>query len=204
MIFYFANQVFSHEFFRLVWLKDRNNIPRLLFYPFQDNQQTNAFSIPKHWCHDLSCWWNRPCLLWCWTTGFCPLFQLLFGFWCVMVNPSLIHSNKSTHKISFILLKRSKHCSESAAPILRKSFFISNSSCKIYPTRFFEMPIVSAISRTFIRQSSNTTSCTCSVLSGIVALFGHPSRGSSSWLVWPRLNSTAHSLIVKNEREESP
>ena len=31
---------------------------------------------------------------------------------------------------------------------LVQSFFISNSSCKIYPTRSFEMPIVSAISRT--------------------------------------------------------
>jgi len=38
IFFYFANRVFSHEFFRLAWLKDWNNIPRLLFYPFQDNQ----------------------------------------------------------------------------------------------------------------------------------------------------------------------
>jgi len=86
-------------------VKDWNNIPRLLFYPFQDNQLKNAFSNSKHPCHDLSCLWNRPCLLWRWTTSFCPLFWLLFGFWCVMVNPVLIHSNKSTHKISFIFVK---------------------------------------------------------------------------------------------------
>jgi len=42
---------------------------------------------------------------WVRTTGFCPLFWLLFGFWYVVVNPSLIHSNKSTHKISFIFVK---------------------------------------------------------------------------------------------------
>jgi hypothetical protein len=36
--FSFAIRVFSHEFFHLVWSKDWNNIPRLLFYPFQDNQ----------------------------------------------------------------------------------------------------------------------------------------------------------------------
>jgi len=100
-IFSFANWVFSHEFFRLVWLKDWNNIPRLLFYSFQDNQLINAFSIPKHRCHELSCWWNRPCFLWRWTTGFCPLLWLLFGFWCVMVNPCLIHSNKSTYIIIY-------------------------------------------------------------------------------------------------------
>jgi hypothetical protein len=34
----FANRVFSHEFFRLVWLRDYNNITQLLFYPFQDNK----------------------------------------------------------------------------------------------------------------------------------------------------------------------
>jgi hypothetical protein len=52
-----------------------------------------------------------------------------------MVNPSLIHSNKSTHKISFIFVKtlqalfRDFHasaflicCEEAAAPILRKAF----------------------------------------------------------------------------------
>jgi hypothetical protein len=33
-----AKRVFSHEFFHLVWLKDWNNIPQLLFYAFQDNQ----------------------------------------------------------------------------------------------------------------------------------------------------------------------
>jgi hypothetical protein len=36
--FSFVNGVFSHEFFHLVWLKDWNNIPRLLFNPSQDNQ----------------------------------------------------------------------------------------------------------------------------------------------------------------------
>jgi len=70
---------------------------------------------------------------------------------------------------------------------LAQSFFISNSSCKIYPTRSFEMPIVSAFSRTFIRRSSNTISCTCSIISGVDALFGRPSSGSSSKLVLPRL-----------------
>jgi hypothetical protein len=37
-----------------------------------------------------------------------------------------------------------------------------------------------------------------------VALFGHPSHGSSSRLVWPCLNLAAHFLIVENEGEESP
>jgi len=32
--FSFANRVFSHEFFRLVWLKDWNNIPPVIVLPF--------------------------------------------------------------------------------------------------------------------------------------------------------------------------
>jgi hypothetical protein len=60
------------------------------------------------------------------------------------------------------------------------------------------MPIVSAISCNFIRRSSNTILCTCSMISGIVALFGLLSHGSSSRLVQPRLNSAAHFLIVEN------
>jgi len=133
--FPFANRVFSHKFFCLVWLKDWNNIPWLLFYPFQDINKQNAYSIPKHKCQDLSCWWNRSCLLWRWTTGFFPLFWLLFGFWCVMVNPSLIHSNKLMHKISFIFVKmlqalfRDFHasaflicCEQAWHPFLRKAF----------------------------------------------------------------------------------
>jgi hypothetical protein len=58
--------------------------------------------------------------------------------------------------------------------------------------------------RTFIRRSSNTISCTCSVIYGVVALPGRPTRGSSSWLLRPRLNSAAHFLIVENEGEKSP
>jgi len=45
--FSFANRVFSQEFFHLVWLKYWNNIPRLLFYPFQDNQETKRLQHPK-------------------------------------------------------------------------------------------------------------------------------------------------------------
>jgi hypothetical protein len=42
------------------------------------------------------------------------------------------------------------------------------------------------------------------MISGVVTLFGRPSRGSSSRLVWSRLNSAANILIVENEGEESP
>jgi hypothetical protein len=42
------------------------------------------------------------------------------------------------------------------------------------------------------------------MISGAVALFGCPSHGSSSRLVWLRLNSAAHFVIVENEGEESP
>jgi len=119
----FANQVFSHEFFCLVWLKDWNNIPWLLFYPLQDNQQTNAFSIPKHQRHDLSCWWNRPCRLWHWTTVFCPLFWLLFGFWCVMVNPIFVKMLQALfrdfHASAFLIC-----CEQAQLPCCAKLFHI--------------------------------------------------------------------------------
>jgi hypothetical protein len=42
------------------------------------------------------------------------------------------------------------------------------------------------------------------MISGVVALFGRPSRGSPSRLVRPHLNKAAHFLIVENEEEESP
>jgi len=129
-----------------------------------------------------------------------------------MVNPSLI----PTHKISFIFVKmlqalfRDFHvsafsiCCEqvrhpSCAKLFHIQFFVKNISYT-----FFEMPMVSAISRTFNPPSSNTVSCTCSMISGGVALFGRPSHGSSSRLVQRRLNSAAHFLIVENEGEESP
>jgi hypothetical protein len=38
-IFFFYKPGLFSRFIRLIWLKDWNNIPRLLFYPFQDNQQ---------------------------------------------------------------------------------------------------------------------------------------------------------------------
>jgi len=36
--FLLQTRSFLTNFFHLVWLKDLNNIPRLLFYPFQHNQ----------------------------------------------------------------------------------------------------------------------------------------------------------------------
>jgi len=122
----------------------------------------------------------------------------------------------SATKSVLFLLKLSKHCSQffmwvrfwsavsKSSTHLAQSFFISNPSCKIYPTHSFEMPIVSAVSLTFICRSSNTISCTCSMISGVVALFGCPSCGSSSRLEQPHLNPAAHFLIVENEGEESP
>jgi len=133
-----------------------------------------------------------------------------------MVNPSLIHSNKSTHEISFIFVKtlqalfRDFHlsaflicCEQARHPSCAKLFIIQFFMQNISYSSF-EMPIVSAISRTFMRRSSNTISCTCSMISGVVARFGRPSRGSSSRLVRPRLNSASRFLIVENEGEESP
>ena len=137
-------------------------------------------------------------------------------FWCVMVNPSLTHGKKSTHEISFIFVKmlqalfRDFHagafliCCEQAqhpscAKLFHIHFFMQNITYK-----FFEMPIVSAISHTFIRWPSNNISCTCSMISGVAACHFYPSRGSSSRLVWPRLNSAANFLIVENEGEEPP
>jgi hypothetical protein len=42
------------------------------------------------------------------------------------------------------------------------------------------------------------------MISGVVALYGCPSCGSSSRLVRPHLNLAAYFLIVENEDEESP
>jgi len=144
------------------------------------------------------------------------LSAVLIAVWILVCNGESVSSiviNRCRKSVLF-LLKRSKHCSKIFTRVrfwsavskrgthLAQSFFISNSSCKIYPTRSFEMPIISEISRIFIRRLSSTISCTCLMISGVVR-FGRPSRGSSSRLIWPSLNSAAHFLIVENEGEES-
>jgi hypothetical protein len=95
-------------------------------------------------------------------------------------------------------------CEQARHPSCAKPFHIQFFMQNIFPRILLKCPIVSAISRTFIRRSSNTISCICSMISGVVALFGRPSRGSNSRLVRPRLNSAAHFLIVEDEGEESP
>ena len=42
------------------------------------------------------------------------------------------------------------------------------------------------------------------MISGVVALFGRPSRGSLQGWYGHELNSAAHFLIVEKEGEESP
>jgi hypothetical protein len=49
----FANSIFAHDFFRLDWLKDWNNIPRLLFHPYKiinkkciHHPKTDAMTFP--------------------------------------------------------------------------------------------------------------------------------------------------------------
>jgi len=45
--FFFCKPGLFPRIFCLVWLKDLNNIPRLLFYRFQDYQQTKCLQHPK-------------------------------------------------------------------------------------------------------------------------------------------------------------
>ena len=145
----------------------------------------------------------------------CPLFWLLFGFWCVMVNPGLIHSNKSMHKISFIFVKmfqalfRDFHASAflicceqerhpSCAKLFHIQFFTQNISYTFFWSAYslsnfthFHPPVIQYHTLHLFNDSS------------VVALFGRSSCGSSSRLVRPRLHSAAHFLIVENEGEES-
>jgi len=83
---------------------------------------------------------------------------------------------RDSHACAFLI------CCEQARGTRRaQSFSISNSSCKIYPTRSFEMPIVSAISRTFIRRSSNALSRTCSYSKFLLHALFHCRVHVSSW-----------------------
>ena len=116
----------------------------------------------------------------------------------VMVNRSFIHCtrNKSAHKISFIFVKtlqalfRHFHlsafwicCEQARHQSCAKLFHIQSLMQNISYTFFWNAYSLDLC--TFICQSSNTISCTCSMISGVVALFGRPSRGSSSRLPWP-------------------
>jgi hypothetical protein len=82
-------------------------------------------------------------------------------------------------------------CEQARHPSCAKLFHIQFFMQNISYTFFWNAYSLSNFTP-FIRLSSNTISCTCSMISG-VALFGCPSRGSSSRLVWPRLNSAARS-----------
>ena len=94
-------------------------------------------------------------------------------------------------------------CEQARQPSCAKLFHIQFFMQNISYTLFWNAYSLSNFS-TFIRRSSNTISSTSSMISGGVPLFWRPSRGSSSRLVRPRLNSASHFLIVENEGEESP
>ena len=84
------------------------------------------------------------------------------------------------------------------------SFFMSKFSVNMQCTALFEMPIISASSRTFIRRSSNNILWIFITILVAVTSFGRPLRCSSWQLVWPRLNSATQYFIVLNEETDSP
>lgn len=59
------------------------------------------------------------------------------------------------------------------------SFLMLKISCRIWPTRSFEMPTISAISHAFNRWSANTRSWIFITISSVAVVFGAPA--SKNW-----------------------
>lgn len=124
------------------------------------------------------------------------------------MDPHLIHGYRKQHKISRIPI-------ESVQTLLWETFLhlrlismqqMRRSRCKKVSQpyffvkdllhHFYRYPTASVTLLTFTRLSSNTASYTFWVVSGVVVSFDHPSHGSSSRDVLPRLNCIAQLLLV--------
>ena len=87
---------------------------------------------------------------------------------------------------------------------LAYSFFMPKFSVNMRCTPLFEMPNMSAISRTFSGRSSNTLLWIFFTIPGVVTSFGRPLRCSFWQLLRPCLNSATQYFIVVNEGADPP
>ena len=85
-----------------------------------------------------------------------------------------------------------------------ESFRKSISSWMMDPTRTREMPSCSATDLAEIRRSYKISSWICSVISGMVTVFGRPGRGASQVEKSPRLNWATQFLTVAYDGARSP
>ena len=81
---------------------------------------------------------------------------------------------------------------------------LPHASWMMDPTRSRDMPSCSAIDLPEIRRSSKISSSICSIISGVVAVFGRPGRGASQVEKSPRLNWATQFLTVANDGGCSP
>ena len=77
-----------------------------------------------------------------------------------------------------------------------ENFRMSRSSWMMDPTRSREMPSCSAVDLAEISQSSKISSWICSIISGVVTVFGRLGRGASQVEKSPRLNWDIQYLTV--------
>lgn len=75
---------------------------------------------------------------------------------------------------------------------------------RLWPMRSFEFPTLSAISRTFNRQSMRTSSCTSLALFFVVAIFETPGHGTTRTRVRSRWNSLTARFILQTYKWNHP
>ena len=110
-------------------------------------------------------------LLWSAFVAFQPLCRLPIGLRCMVMNLRFIHRHKTSKKVRSIQSVRCNNAKSAVESSTRccfwttvnkrdthraDSFFISKTSCKMYPARFFEMSTASANSRNFTLQLLKT------------------------------------------------
>ena len=172
--------------------------------------------MPKNWCYDLASRWNCLRLLWRRFSPFSISFWLLFVSsveWWTHVSSMVMNRRKKSTLLLWNITKYSIETSSRRCFCTTLSkydihlvhrFLMYKFSVNMRCTVLFEMPTMSASSRTFSRRSSNTILRIFFTISVVVTSLGW-SLGCSSWqLVRIRLNFASQYFIVINEGIDFP
>jgi len=103
--------------------------------------------IPKNGGHHLCGRWDSLSLLQSRFAGWSPLFRLFLALWCVPVDPCFVDGHETMQKLLRIALKQRQTLLWSGLTVafVVRRFLMPKFYCRIWPTRSFDMPTVSAI-----------------------------------------------------------
>ena len=119
----------------------------------------HALCIPEDKGHHLPCWWHHLVLLWRGRRGVFPLHGLPFGLWLEVLDPTLIEGEETFKKTDCICFKKWQvHLRLDQPGVL---FDMPSSSCRMFSTRFGEMPTALATCIWWIVKRLSSTHSQC-------------------------------------------